>query len=143
MRHVLVQSQQWKHQNYVWNLFKVFNKDTRTTSLTPFWIRCKIFNVHLTIFWTLSVIVKFGIVLGRLLSKTARKCISWTFLRSYLANNNLFKHEYFHNAFGKRKHEITFHPLLVFTKRVFYLDGSKWLILVGYLKGINFRAKVF
>ena len=26
-----VQSQQWKHQNNVWNLFKVNDKDTRTT----------------------------------------------------------------------------------------------------------------
>ena len=33
IRPVLVQSQQWKHQNNAWNLFKVNNKDTRTTSL--------------------------------------------------------------------------------------------------------------
>ena len=33
--HLLVQSQQWKHQNDVWILFDVNNKDTRTTSLTP------------------------------------------------------------------------------------------------------------
>ena len=32
--YLLVQSQQWKHQNNMWNLFKVNNKDTRTTSLT-------------------------------------------------------------------------------------------------------------
>ena len=25
------------HQNNVWNLFKVSNKNTRTTSMTPFW----------------------------------------------------------------------------------------------------------
>ena len=31
------QSQQWKHQNNEWNVFKVNNKDTRTTSLTSFW----------------------------------------------------------------------------------------------------------
>ena len=37
LRHLLVQSQQWKHQNNVWNLFKVNSKDTRTTSLTSFW----------------------------------------------------------------------------------------------------------
>ena len=35
-RYLLVQSQQCKHQNSVWNLFKVYNKDTRTTSLTLF-----------------------------------------------------------------------------------------------------------
>ena len=35
--HLLVQSQQWKHQNNVWNMFKVNNKDTKTTSLTSFW----------------------------------------------------------------------------------------------------------
>ena len=34
---LLVQSQQWKHQNNVWNLFKVNNRDTRTTSMTLFW----------------------------------------------------------------------------------------------------------
>ena len=32
-QHLLVQSQQQKYQNNVWNLFKI-NKDTRTTSLT-------------------------------------------------------------------------------------------------------------
>ena len=32
--YLLVQSQQWKQQNKVWNLFKVNNKDTRTTSMT-------------------------------------------------------------------------------------------------------------
>ena len=31
-RYLLVQSQQWKHQNYLWNLVKAKNKDTRTTS---------------------------------------------------------------------------------------------------------------
>ena len=30
--YLLVWSQQWKHQNNVWNLFRVNNKDTRTTS---------------------------------------------------------------------------------------------------------------
>ena len=35
-RYLLVQSQQCKHQNNVWNLFKVYNKDTRTTSLALF-----------------------------------------------------------------------------------------------------------
>ena len=29
-RYLLVQSQQWKYQNNVWNLFKVNNKETRT-----------------------------------------------------------------------------------------------------------------
>ena len=32
-RHLLVQSQQWKPQNNMGNLFKVNNKDTRTTSI--------------------------------------------------------------------------------------------------------------
>ena len=36
-RHLLVQSQKWKHQNNVWNLLKVSNKTTRMTSLTSFW----------------------------------------------------------------------------------------------------------
>ena len=35
--HLLVQSQRWEHQENVWNLFKVNNKDTRTTSMTSFW----------------------------------------------------------------------------------------------------------
>ena len=35
--YLLVQSQQWKHQNNMRNLFKVNRKDTRTTSLTLFW----------------------------------------------------------------------------------------------------------
>ena len=31
-QHLLVQNQQWKHQKNIWNLFKVNNKDTGTTS---------------------------------------------------------------------------------------------------------------
>ena len=31
-RHLLVKSQQWKHQNSVYNLFKVNYKETNTTS---------------------------------------------------------------------------------------------------------------
>ena len=33
-RRLLVQSQEWKHQKDMWNLFKANNKDTRTTSMT-------------------------------------------------------------------------------------------------------------
>ena len=36
-RYLLVQSHQSKNYNNMWNLFKVSNKDTRTTSLTSFW----------------------------------------------------------------------------------------------------------
>ena len=36
-RYLLVQSQRCKHRNNVWNLFKVNNKDTWTTSLTLLW----------------------------------------------------------------------------------------------------------
>ena len=46
IHHLHVQSQQWKHQNNVWNLFKVNNKDYRTTSLTT--ERRHIFH---TLFW--------------------------------------------------------------------------------------------
>ena len=35
-RHLLVQSQQEKHRDNVWNLFKINNKNTRATSLTSF-----------------------------------------------------------------------------------------------------------
>ena len=35
--HLLVQSQQWKHQKNVWNLFKVNNKDNSMTSMAWFW----------------------------------------------------------------------------------------------------------
>ena len=35
-QHLLVQGQQWKYQNNVWSMFKVNNKDKRTTSLTSF-----------------------------------------------------------------------------------------------------------
>ena len=35
-RHLLVQSQQWKHKNNVWNIFKVDNVDPLTPSMT-FW----------------------------------------------------------------------------------------------------------
>ena len=34
IRHLLVQSQQWKHQKNVWNLFRVKDKDTITKSIT-------------------------------------------------------------------------------------------------------------
>ena len=34
---LLVQSQQWEHQNNVWSLFKIKNKDIRMTPMTLFW----------------------------------------------------------------------------------------------------------
>ena len=37
IQHLLVQSQQWKHQNNVPNMFKVNNKETRTTLMTLLW----------------------------------------------------------------------------------------------------------
>ena len=37
-RHSLVQSQQWQHQNKVWNPFKVNDKGTRTMSSSSFFI---------------------------------------------------------------------------------------------------------
>ena len=36
-RHLLAQTQQWKHQNNLWNLIKVKNKNTKSTPLTSFW----------------------------------------------------------------------------------------------------------
>ena len=36
-RNLLAQSEQWKHQSNVWNLFKINNKEARATSLTSFW----------------------------------------------------------------------------------------------------------
>ena len=33
-RHIRIHWHQWKHQSHIWNLFKVNNKDIRTTSLT-------------------------------------------------------------------------------------------------------------
>ena len=36
-RHLLVQSQQWNHQNNMENLFKANDKGTRTISLTSLW----------------------------------------------------------------------------------------------------------
>ena len=36
-RYLLVESQQWKHENNLWNLFKAINKDTRMILLTSFW----------------------------------------------------------------------------------------------------------
>ena len=38
-RYLLVQTQQLILQNKVWNLFKINNKDTRTTLMTSFWCR--------------------------------------------------------------------------------------------------------
>ena len=34
-RYLLVQSQKWKHQKSVWNMFKVNNKETRATFMKP------------------------------------------------------------------------------------------------------------
>ena len=36
-RTLLAQSQGWKPQNNVWHLFKIYNEDTRTTSMKSFW----------------------------------------------------------------------------------------------------------
>ena len=37
--YLIAQNQQWKHQDNLWNLFKVSNEDTRTTSLTGFIVK--------------------------------------------------------------------------------------------------------
>ena len=47
-RHLLVQSQQWKHQSNVWNMFKVNNKDTRRSSLTSWLLTLNRFH---KLFW--------------------------------------------------------------------------------------------
>ena len=47
---LLVQSQQLKHQNNVWNLFKVINKDTRTTSLDLVVFLLLVLNKYLPLF---------------------------------------------------------------------------------------------
>ena len=39
-RHLDAQSQQWKHQESLWNLFRFNNKDTWTTSMMSFWCLC-------------------------------------------------------------------------------------------------------
>ena len=42
-RHLLVQGQQWKHKNNLWNLHKVNNKNTRATSMASLLcLYCKI-----------------------------------------------------------------------------------------------------
>ena len=45
-RQLLVYSQHWKHQKNVLNLFKVNNKDTRTTPITSFWCLFKTININ-------------------------------------------------------------------------------------------------
>lgn len=35
-QHSRIQSQQWKQKNNKWNLFRIYNKDTRVTLLTSF-----------------------------------------------------------------------------------------------------------
>ena len=42
-RHLIVQSQQWKHQNDVWNLFKVTNKYNRTMQMMSYITSYKLF----------------------------------------------------------------------------------------------------
>ena len=36
-KHLLVQSQQWKHLNNMWNLLKFNIKDSKTVTLASFW----------------------------------------------------------------------------------------------------------
>ena len=51
-QHLLVQSWPWQHQKNVWNLFKVNNKDTRTTLLMRFWFFLLLtLNKFHTTFW--------------------------------------------------------------------------------------------
>ena len=53
IRHLLVQSQQWKQQNNVWNLIKVNNRDNRDTRTTLLTSGVFIVNFELihTLFW--------------------------------------------------------------------------------------------
>ena len=52
---LLVQSQQWKHQNNVLNLLKVNHKYTRITSITSFWCLYGYFEIISDIFCILIV----------------------------------------------------------------------------------------
>ena len=49
-RHLLVQSQQWKHQNNVWNLTKVNNKDTDVNDVVLVSLLLTLYKLY-TLFW--------------------------------------------------------------------------------------------
>ena len=61
--HLFVQHQQWKHQENVWNLLKVNNKDTRMTSLMclycSLWAnKCRMDNSFQTCFFLINVFIE-------------------------------------------------------------------------------------
>ena len=58
IQHLLVQSHQWKHQNNVWNIFKVDNKETKTNVNDPFLVSLL---VSLKLFHTLLLTTVGGV----------------------------------------------------------------------------------
>ena len=55
-RHLLVQSQQWKQQNNMWNIFRVNKKETRMTSMALFWRHyCKLW-IDFTRYFDVSIV---------------------------------------------------------------------------------------
>ena len=54
-QHLLVQSQQWKHQNNVGNLFKFNNKDIITMSSTSLWCLYCYLWTNFTYWFTVSI----------------------------------------------------------------------------------------
>ena len=92
---LLVESQQLKHQDNIWNLFRFNNKDTRTTSMTSFWcLDCwfgtyiaHIAGVFIGYFeqvnngWLIissEFSVTFSTELPRSLRQKLRRCFSWS-----------------------------------------------------------------
>ena len=70
IHHLLVQSQQWKHWNNVPNMFKVNNKETKTTLMTSFWC------LYCCYLWTYSTHC-FGVSIVDFEQVNARLCVSW------------------------------------------------------------------
>ena len=53
---LFAESQEWKHKNNVWNMFKVNNKETRTMSMTSFWFLYCLLWIYFTHCSSVSIV---------------------------------------------------------------------------------------
>ena len=98
-RYLLARSQKWKHQKNVWNLFKVDNNDTRTTSITSFlcYVNFEHFSVstvdfkHVNTSW----VHKFSLIVVSLKSSLSETTIT--------VNNTIKSETYIGKTFHHRR----------------------------------------
>ena len=119
---LLVHSQQWKHQNNMWNLFKVSNEDTRTSPTTSS-ITSNIFHTFFYCFYCLHWTGQ--CLLCTLVWSTWYFCLKYN-KYSYINQEIQFIRDLFSRILTKvdsnhMKHKESRFLLLLFTKSICFI----------------------